>query len=146
MKYGFPSEPSVKFGMADAPDMTRVAATSGKPTAEPATAPALATDAAVTPSAQADAASVVEGRGIFNGTCAHCHGPDAVQSVKKIDLRRLSKKYGDKMGEVFKKTVVSGRPNKGMPAWREVFTDDQFAQILDYLKTVQTDPPPTSLR
>ena len=43
------------------------------------------------------------------------------------------------MDGVFRKVVVSGRPAKGMPAWGEVFTSDEFDQILAYLKTVQTE-------
>ena len=35
------------------------------------------------------------GREVFNGTCAHCHGPDAVVADRRINLRRLQEKYGD---------------------------------------------------
>jgi polar amino acid transport system substrate-binding protein len=36
--------------------------------------------------------------------------------------------------------VHDGRPAKGMPAWKEAFTDDQFQNIYVYLLTVQAPP------
>lgn len=89
--------------------------------------------AATTPTAVAD------GRTIFNGTCNHCHGPDAVQSVKKIDLRLLRHRYGGEMDQVYHYTVTHGRESKGMPNWSGVFTEDDFAKILAFLHSVQTE-------
>ena len=86
-----------------------------------------------------NAATVGAGKEIFNGTCAHCHGPDAIQSERKIDLRLLRHRYGDDMRDTFWKTVHDGRPAKGMPAWNEVFTDEQFDSIYSFLLTVQTE-------
>ena len=80
---------------------------------------------------------IAEGKEVFNGTCAHCHGPDAVQGVKKIDLRRLKLRYGDKALNMYWKTVHEGRPTKGMPTWKGVFTDEQFEQIYAFLSSVQ---------
>jgi mono/diheme cytochrome c family protein len=82
---------------------------------------------------------VADGRELFNGTCAHCHGPDAVQSERRINLRLLRHRYGDRMDEVFHETVTHGRPSKGMPNWSSVFTEDDFRNILAFLKTVQQD-------
>jgi polar amino acid transport system substrate-binding protein len=84
--------------------------------------------------AKGDAAAGAE---VFNGTCAHCHGPNAVVADRKIDLRRLKHKYGDEMEPVFFKTVTEGRPAKGMPAWKDVFKHQDFVNILAYLNTVQ---------
>jgi mono/diheme cytochrome c family protein len=81
---------------------------------------------------------VKEGHEIFNGTCSHCHGPDAVQSVRKIDLRLLHHRYGDDMEETYHTTVTHGRPSKGMPNWSGVFSEDDFKKIFAFLKTVQT--------
>jgi mono/diheme cytochrome c family protein len=93
--------------------------------------------------AKADAATagpetVSSGKEIFNGTCAHCHGPDAVQSERRIDLRLLNHRYGDEMRTKFWTTVQEGRPAKGMPAWKEVYTDDQVESIYAFLLTVQS--------
>jgi mono/diheme cytochrome c family protein len=88
------------------------------------------------PSSAPNAAA--EGRTIFNGTCNHCHGPDAEQSVKKIDLRLLHHRYGGAMDQVFHYTVTHGRESKGMPNWSGVFTEEDFTKILAFLHTVQT--------
>lgn len=78
-----------------------------------------------------------EGRQIFDGTCAHCHGPNAVVADRKINLRLLKRKYGDEMDAVFLTTVTNGRPAKGMPTWKDVFKQQDFINILAFLKTVQ---------
>lgn len=88
----------------------------------------------------ADAAQIAAGRELFNGTCAHCHGPDAVQSVRRINLRLLRHRYGDDMDQVFFTTVTHGRAAKGMPNWSGVFSDDDFHKILAFLKSVQEAP------
>jgi ABC-type amino acid transport substrate-binding protein len=83
------------------------------------------------------AIDVGEGRQIFDGTCAHCHGPNAVVADRKINLRLLKRKYGDEMDAVFLTTVTNGRPAKGMPTWKDVFKQQDFINILAFLKTVQ---------
>ena len=70
--------------------------------------------------------------------CAHCHGPDAVQSERRIDLRLLKRRFGEEMRDKYWKTVHEGRPTKGMPAWKEVFDDGQLENVYAYLMTVQT--------
>ncbi len=81
---------------------------------------------------------VAEGKEVFNGTCAHCHGPDGEQSVKKIDLRRLTLRYGAGAHNMYWKTIHEGRPAKGMPTWKGVFTDEQFTQIFAFLSSIQS--------
>ena len=66
---------------------------------------------------------IAEGKEMFNGICAHCHGPDAVMGQEDVDLRRLTLRYGDGAHNMFWKTVHEGRPAKGMPTWKGVFTD-----------------------
>ena len=91
------------------------------------------------PAASSDEDRVREGKEVFNGTCAHCHGPNAEQAERKIDLRLLHHRYKESMEEMFFKTVTNGRPAKGMPSWKDVFTEDQFVSIFAFLKTVQAD-------
>ena len=98
--------------------------------------PATMPPAAVTPAAAPQ--TVDAGKAVFNGTCAHCHGPDAVQSERRIDLRRMHNRYSDDMHSKYWTAVREGRPSKGMPAWKEVFTDEQLENIYAYLMTVQT--------
>jgi polar amino acid transport system substrate-binding protein len=86
----------------------------------------------------ADAKPIADGKETFNGTCAHCHGPDAVQGVKKIDLRRLQLRYGDGAVNMYWKTVHEGRPEKGMPAWNEVFSEEQLTDIEAFVFSIQS--------
>jgi polar amino acid transport system substrate-binding protein len=129
-KYGFPGDPPM-----------RVAATTDEPVR-------LMTVAAVTevlaqasvPAAKAPAsneAAVLRGHELFNASCAHCHGPDAASPEKRTDLRRLHKRYGDKVDEVFSTTVHSGRPEKGMPPWKGVLSEGDIASIKTYIDSVQ---------
>jgi polar amino acid transport system substrate-binding protein len=84
-----------------------------------------------------NAAAVKEGRSLFNQTCAHCHGPDAATGQSERNLRRLRERYGDDMPNVFRSTVLNGRPDKGMPVWGEVLDEKTIDRIYDYLVTVQ---------
>ena len=53
-----------------------------------------------------DQAQIDQGKVTFAQKCSHCHGPDAVQSVRKIDLRLLHHRYGDNTQTVFHDTVT----------------------------------------
>ena len=128
-KYGVPNGAPVKFGLADQAAKLSVQ--------EPVTVgQAAATDKPVQ-TAAAGGGDIKAGRELFNGTCAHCHGPDAVQAERKIDLRLLKKRYADDMESTFWKTVHDGRPAKGMPAWKDVYSDDELKNVYSYLLTVQ---------
>lgn len=83
---------------------------------------------------------VEDGRGLFNQYCAHCHGPNAVQGERPRDLRRLKIRYGQEAPQVYYRTVNQGRPDKGMPVWKGVLSDDVLWRIFTYLQTVQTPP------
>lgn len=103
-------------------------------------ADASATPVAVaqaTAPARSEKADTAEGKKVFDSTCAHCHGPNAVVADRKINLRLLKRKHGEQIDEVFFTTVTEGRPSKGMPAWKDVFKHQDFVDILAYLKTVQ---------
>ena len=127
-KYGFPSDKPIKFTAA-------TSATKQASVAAPESLPIVPVQLTTVATASPDA--VNGGKEVFNGTCAHCHGPDAVQSERRIDLRLLKHRYGDDMRDTFWKTVHEGRPSKGMPAWKDVFTDDQLNDVYAYLLTLQ---------
>ena len=80
---------------------------------------------------------VPKGKTFFNVHCSHCHGPNAVQGERKRDLRRLSRRYKERMPAVFYKTVINGRPTKGMPPWKGVLEDEKLWTIYTFLQTVQ---------
>lgn len=121
-----------KYGVTEDPPPSPVPPASS--TAATAGASEVSTAAA---RSGAEAGDPVAGKAVFDGTCAHCHGPNAVVAERRINLRLLSRKYGPEMGEVFFTTVVNGRPTKGMPTWKEVFKHQDFVNILAYLRTVQ---------
>jgi ABC-type amino acid transport substrate-binding protein len=128
-------ELSAKYAVAAGPAVTM---TDGGPLqAAPAAMP-LPPAAAETEQA-ARAGDAAHGKALFDGTCAHCHGPNAVVAERRINLRLLKRKYGEQMEEVFLATVTNGRPTKGMPTWKDVFKPTDFADILGWLKTVQDE-------
>lgn len=151
VKYGLPTEQPMQLNAAEARVKSAALDAAPEPLA-PAAQPshALVTVGEATTTAMAPAAAapkpeeISTGKEIFNGTCAHCHGPDAVQSERRIDLRLLHNRYGDDMRTKFWTTVHEGRPAKGMPSWKEVFTDDQFESIYAFLLTVQSPVDPTN--
>ena len=83
---------------------------------------------------------VDEGRSLFNQYCAHCHGPNAIQGERPRDLRRLNLRHGREAARVFYETANRGRPDKGMPTWKGVLSDDTLWRIFTFLETVQTPP------
>lgn len=125
-------ELQAKYGVT--PDLPASPVPPASSTAPPAAAAEAATAAV---RSGPEAGDPVAGKAVFDGTCAHCHGPNAVVADRKINLRLMSRKYGQEMGEVFFTTVVNGRPTKGMPTWKEVFKHQDFVNILAYLRTVQ---------
>jgi ABC-type amino acid transport substrate-binding protein/cytochrome c5 len=136
-KYGLPTAAPIELASLQAPSSPDMILAS---TSETEAAPSQqATTEPPTNAAGEDAGAVAEGHAIFNGTCSHCHGPDAVQSVRKIDLRLLHHRYGDNTETVYHDTVTRGRPSKGMPNWSKVFSEDDFKKIYAYLSTIQTD-------
>ncbi len=80
---------------------------------------------------------VPKGRTLFNIHCSHCHGPNAFQGERKRDLRRLSRRYREDINKVFLKTVLNGRPEKGMPPWKDIVEEEELWKIFTFLKTVQ---------
>jgi polar amino acid transport system substrate-binding protein len=126
-KYGLPNDQPMTLLASENTPNPQKAATAAVPTESTERAP----DAV-------GLASVSAGREVFNATCAHCHGVEAVQGERRIDLRRLQLRYGENARATFWTTVHEGRLSKGMPAWKEVLTDEVLDNIYAYLMTVQT--------
>jgi len=137
-KYGFPTDTPIKLSAGPQPTVMHASL-------DAAARPIVLVQATANPppldsnpvAHAAKPEAVNEGHEIFNGTCAHCHGPDAVQSERHIDLRLLKRRYGDEMHEKYWAAVHNGRPAKGMPAWKDVFDDGQLESVYAYLATVQ---------
>ncbi|HEX7968192.1 MAG TPA: c-type cytochrome [Stellaceae bacterium] len=87
---------------------------------------------------QGDTSAAAEGKSLFNQYCSHCHAPNAMNPDPVKDLRRLQRRYGDRMTDVFYTTMTSGRPDKGMPVWGGVLDDQTLWKIFTFLQTVQS--------
>jgi len=87
-----------------------------------------------------DPASIKEGQSLFNQICAHCHGPNAITGQSERNLRRLRIRYGNDMAEIYRSTVLHGRPDKGMPIWGEILDGKTIDMIYAYLKSIQSEP------
>ena len=138
------------------PEIRRLAARYGFPSAAPvpldagpgaaAPAPPPAAAAPPTPAAAVvfnpfgnDQAAIVSGKSLFNQKCAHCHGPNAFNPEPSRDLRRLRIRYGDTRAQVFFATVTGGRPAAGMPTWGDVLDADTIWKMWAFVESVQTD-------
>ena len=138
-KYGLPADAPIKLGAGPQPLVRHAALdTSERPVVLAQLSTTTEANAVNPAPAAAKPEAINDGHEIFNGTCAHCHGPDAIQSERRINLRLLQHRYGDDMREMFWKTVHEGRPAKGMPSWKDVFDDGQLESVYAYLATVQT--------
>ena len=120
----------------------------GKPTPKPAAKRDAksqhAADAKAAPSAVAPAASAAElspaaqaGRVAFNDKCSHCHGTDGYSPVRERDVRYLKARYSDKWVETTTTTVRNGRPDAGMPTWKDILKEGELDQLLSFLGTIQ---------
>lgn len=124
-QYGFPSDAAValdpKWREPVAVMVTPAAA------ATPATVVAMASDEG----------AARAGRVRFNSQCSHCHGTDSITALRERDLRRLKMRNDDRWPEVALTTIREGRPDKGMPTWKDALKEDQIQEILAFLKTIQ---------
>ena len=118
--------PRLDHALADlAPDIQRLAARYGFPTAAPVDLLA------------GDAGAVAAGREAFNQHCSHCHSPDAISPEPSRDLRRLRARYGPTTLAVFQVTVLAGRPEKGMPRFNDALTPDTIRTVWTFLESIQ---------
>jgi polar amino acid transport system substrate-binding protein len=129
-KYGFPLGAPMQIARAREKPILLAAA-------EPVFGIFAQADAPAVKAPPSNDAQLLRGRELFNSTCAHCHGTDGASPDKRIDLRRLHKRYADKADDMFSTTMQNGRPDKGMPMWKGVITDDEIGSIKAYVDSVQ---------
>lgn len=102
------------------------------------TAPAVAVAAAqVVRVAESAPNDVQSARTKFNSQCSHCHGTDAVSPLRERDLRRLQLRYSDGWRELASTTIANGRPDKGMPTWKDSLDEAEIKRIVGFLATLQ---------
>ena len=89
---------------------------------------------------------VFHGFQLFNSYCYRCHGTDASGGQLAPDLRRSlgagSGNSGMKLQE-FSSIVVTGKADKGMPAWAGFLTADDIVHIYQYTKGRSLDLVPS---
>ena len=156
-KYGFPRGKPVNFVVAKAEKQIVVPASmivsvQQKPTDD--TAPAKKVKAEIKTKADAktekkaasvqaiEAAPVISesaklGKVKFNDQCSHCHGSDGASPVRERDVRRLNIRYDAKWRDLALTTIKNGRPDLGMPAWKEILSEPEIQQVFSFLETIQ---------
>lgn len=127
--------------IADAPadkSKAKPKATSDKTKA--AAVPAAAATATTTAAAAATPTDPLVGAGRmrFNDQCSHCHGTDGASPIRERDVRRLSMRYdADKWQTLALTTIKNGRNDQGMPAWKDVLSEQQLKELLAFINTIQ---------
>jgi mono/diheme cytochrome c family protein len=69
---------------------------------------------------------------VFAANCVRCHGEDAVGSTIAPSLVKSLREHVTH--DVFVQTVKNGRPDKGMPTWGPLLTDQQIEDLYAYVK------------
>jgi len=149
-KYGFPRQPPVNLAVARAALPTTVVkvpsslwmSVSETVPAKKSTAKAPPKTASVAPAAEVAAAPVLSeaalaGRVQFNDRCSHCHGSDGYSPVRERDVRFLKMRYSDKWQDTAMTTMKNGRPDAGMPAWKDILKESDVQQIVSFLVSIQ---------
>ena len=151
-KYGFPRQAPVNLAIARAaPPIAVVRVPSSlwatvsettAPAKKPATKAAPKATTATPASAAVAAAPVLSeaaqaGRVQFNDRCSHCHGSDGYSPVRERDVRFLKTRYSDKWQETATTTMKNGRPDAGMPAWKDILKESDVQQIVSFLVSIQ---------
>ena len=156
-KYGFPRETPINLALAQGPLTLRatalaqvrvpaslvvavndtVPAKPAKSKAGSAKNPAVPEAAPAAPTAPVLSEAAQAGRVQFNDRCSHCHGSDGYSPVRERDVRYLKLRYSDKWQETATMTIKNGRPDAGMPTWKDILKESDLQQIISFLVTVQ---------
>lgn len=76
-----------------------------------------------------------EGWRQYSVHCARCHGQDVLGNPVAADLLKTTKAGGSTAEpEAFASVVKAGRPDRGMPPFAKVVTDEQVSAIYAYVK------------
>jgi len=75
---------------------------------------------------------VFHGYQFYNSYCYRCHGTDATGGQLAPDLRRSV--VGSMDLKAFMAVAMTGRTEKGMPAWAGFLTEDDVTHIYKYVK------------
>ena len=126
---------SMWISVADTTEPARPAKKSARPT--PSTAKPAEPVVAAAPAAPALSEAALAGRVQFNDRCSHCHGTDGYSPVRERDVRFLKMRYSEKWQDTATTTINNGRPDAGMPAWKEILKEADVQQIASFLASIQ---------
>ncbi len=73
---------------------------------------------------------------LFDENCATCHGANLRGAAQGVALVGRDLRFGDSVAEL-QKTIGTGFPDKGMPAWASVLTEAQIHSLAIYVKEVR---------
>ena len=99
------------------------------------TTPAAAPVVAAAEPVLSDAAKA--GRIRFNDQCSHCHSVDGASPLPERNLRRVKARYDEKWREVAVTTIKNGRPDAGMPPWKDALSDADIEKLISFIETIQ---------
>ena len=93
-----------------------------------------------------DVTSVARGAAVFSKYCALCHGSGGVgdgraasmQKVPPADLTMSTRSLSYKLQIVREGGAGLGR-SSSMPAWREVLSDTEIADVVEYIETLSSN-------
>ncbi|MGB0430283.1 MAG: c-type cytochrome [Bacteroidia bacterium] len=83
----------------------------------------------------ATAESIEKGKNRFMVTCRACH-PKGGGVSKELENAEFAKSKGYSELAIL---IAKGNPNRGMPAWSEIFKPTEIGEIIAYLKSFETD-------
>lgn len=86
-----------------------------------------------------DASHVGAGKGTFTAKCAACHGMEG-QGMVGPNLTDDYWIHGGKITDNYK-VVVTGVPEKGMLAWKNLMTDQEIRDVVAYIYTLRGTHP-----
>jgi cytochrome c oxidase cbb3-type subunit 3 len=83
-----------------------------------------------------------DGKGLFETTCAKCHGPDGhgdpVQKVKlQVPDMTTAEWQGDRTDQFIKDTVRNGSKSKKMPAFGDGFSEVELSAIVEHVRSLR---------
>lgn len=82
-----------------------------------------------------DEKDIAEGKALFiSKTCVSCHGENAQGAAVGPNLTDDYWLNGGSVQDIFK-TIKYGKPDKGMPAWKESVSGKQIAQLISFIKS-----------
>jgi len=82
-----------------------------------------------------DAASIGEGKKLFDIKCSQCHGPDASGGPEAPDLTDKETIYGASDGDMFK--IAYYGTDKGMPTWGKELGADGIWKVMAYIDSLK---------